>query len=98
MRDGTVRTHGTFEDPDALYLEGPVDREVAVIGVRSKTGDWLGTLVNFACHPTHHGGNTIFDVGYAGVLARTLGDWSYPMTLFLNGASDKKKMSENASA
>jgi hypothetical protein len=88
MRDGTVRTHGTFDDPDAVYLEGPIDPEVAVVGVRAKADEqWLGTLVNFACHPTHHGGDTAFDAGYPGVLARAMAAWGCPMTLFLNGAS-----------
>jgi hypothetical protein len=88
MRDGTVCTHGTFDDPDAVYLEGPIDPEVAVVGVRAKTdGQWMGALVNFACHPTHHGGDTAFDAGYPGVLVRAMADWGCPTTLFLNGAS-----------
>lgn len=70
MRDGTARTHGTFGDPEALYLEGPIDPEVAVIAARSAaTGDLIGALVNFACHPTHHGGDGAIDAGYPGVLA-----------------------------
>jgi hypothetical protein len=87
MRDGTVRTHGTFDDPGALCLEGPIDPEVGVLAVRRVGGELLGVLVNYACHPTHHGGDTALDAGYPGVLARRLRDQGCPVTLFLNGAS-----------
>jgi hypothetical protein len=88
MRDGTARTHGTFRDPEALYLEGPIDPEVAVVAARSvATGDLIGALVNFACHPTHHGGDGAIDAGYPGALARALQEQGCPVTLFLNGAS-----------
>jgi hypothetical protein len=87
MRDGTVRTHGTFEDPDALYLEGPIDPEVAVIAARDRSGQLLGALVNFACHPTHHGGNGALSAGYPGVLANELRARGCPVALYLNGAS-----------
>ena len=91
MRDGTVRTHGTFDDPDALYLEGPTDPEVAVVAVRKagrgQSTPLLGVLVNFACHPTHHGGDTVFDAGFPGVLVDRLRVAGCPMTLFFNGAS-----------
>jgi neutral ceramidase len=88
MRDGTVRTHGTFDDPEALYLEGPIDPEVAVIAARSATtGSVIGALVNFACHPTHHGGDGAIDAGFPGALACELRGRGCPVTLFLNGAS-----------
>jgi hypothetical protein len=87
MRDGCARTHGTFDDPDALCLEGPIDPEVAVIGVRSFSGDLRAALVNFSCHPTHHGGDTAIDAGFPGVLARRLRALGCPVTLYLNGAS-----------
>jgi hypothetical protein len=87
MRDGRVRTHGTFDDLDALCLEGPIDPEVAVIGVRGLAGDLRAALVNFACHPTHHGGDTAIDAGFPGVLARRLRKLGCPVTLYLNGAS-----------
>jgi neutral ceramidase len=87
MRDGTVRTHGTFEDREALCLEGPVDPEVAVVAVRSLTGEMRGMLVNFSCHPTHHGGDEAIDAGFPGALARELRVRGCPVTLYLNGAS-----------
>ncbi|MCX5758438.1 MAG: hypothetical protein NTU83_08035, partial [Candidatus Hydrogenedentes bacterium] len=87
MRDGTVRTHGSFADPNALYVEGPIDPEVAVLAARAKDGAMLGSFVNFACHPTHHGGGTVLSSGYPGVLARTMKAHGGGVTLFLNGAA-----------
>ena len=69
MRDGTVRSHGTFADREALCLEGPIDPEVAVTAARTPAGAPIGCLVNFACHPTHHGGGTGLSAGFPGVLA-----------------------------
>ncbi|MHB9024390.1 MAG: hypothetical protein ACYC7E_09475 [Armatimonadota bacterium] len=86
MRDGTARTHYHFNDPDSLYLEGPIDPEVAVLAARGKDGALLGCLVNFTCHPTHHGGDTIASAGYPGVLAAEMKKRGCPVTLFLNGA------------
>src|SRR5207247_1563962 len=68
-RDGTTKCHGSFKDPNALSFEGPVDPEVAVVAVRVKDGGGLlGTIVNFACHPCHHGGDAVFSAGYPGQL------------------------------
>jgi hypothetical protein len=94
MRDGVVRTHGTFDDPDAIYLEGPVDPEVYVVAVRAKAGTsgaavpgpWLGCLVNYALHPAHHGAGTGFSAGWPGVLANELKKMGFPVPMFLNGA------------
>ncbi|MCE9615860.1 MAG: hypothetical protein K8T26_16440 [Lentisphaerae bacterium] len=87
MRDGTARTHGTFKDPDALCYEGPIDPEVAVLGVRKPGGAWIGCLVNFACHATHGGGDGTLSAGFPGVLAQALKSAGCPATLFLNGAA-----------
>jgi neutral/alkaline ceramidase-like enzyme len=86
MRDGTARTHGTFNDPDALHLEGPVDPEVAVLAVRSAAGEPLGALVNFACHATQPGPTPEFTAGYPGALADRMKANAWPVTVFLNGA------------
>ena len=87
MRDGTVRTHGTFSDPMALYIEGPIDPEVCVLAARDLEGELLGAMVNFACHPTHHGPDSFISAGFPGVLAREMKDAGCPVTLYLNGAS-----------
>ena len=87
MRDGTVKSQAFFAaNPDALYMEGPADPEVAVVVVRNKSGKTLGALVNFACHPVHHGGTHEISAGFPGVLAAKMKEWGCPVTLFLNGA------------
>ena len=87
MRDGTTRTHGSFDDPLALCVEGPIDPEVAVVAARARDGSIMGTVVNFACHPTHHGGGPDLSAGYPGVLAATMKERACPVTLFVNGAA-----------
>ena len=87
MRDGTTKTHGSFSDPDALCFEGPIDPEVGVLAARRPSGEWLGALVNFACHPTHHGGGGDLSAGFPGVLVNAMRDRGCPATLFLNGAT-----------
>jgi len=85
-RDGLVKCHGSFKDPTALAFEGPVDPEVAVLAARDSEGKLLGSIVNFACHPCHHGGDQVFSAGYPGALARAMNDKGCPATLFLQGA------------
>jgi hypothetical protein len=87
MRDGTVYTHSGYGNPNALYVEGPLDPEVGVWAARDTDGNLLGALVNFACHPTHHGGDTILSAGFPGVLAREMKARGCPVTLFINGAA-----------
>ena len=85
-RDGIVKCHGNFKDPNALSFEGPVDPEVAVLAARTKEGKILGSIVNFACHPCHHGGDQVFSAGYPGQLAKVMKEKGSPVTLFLQGA------------
>lgn len=88
MRDGTARTHGRFTDTSALCFEGPIDPEVAVLAARARDdGALLGAIVNFALHPTHHGGETTISAGYPGALAREMKSRGCPVTLFLNGSA-----------
>jgi hypothetical protein len=86
MRDGSVKCQHTFDDPESLYVEGPIDPEVAVLAARDAAGLRLGAVVNFACHPTHHGGETGLSAGYPGALAAQMRTRGFPVTLFLNGA------------
>jgi hypothetical protein len=87
MRDGTVRTHGSFKDPRALAFEGPIDPELGVLEVRGKDGRVLGALLNFACHPTAHWNDGIISAGFPGVAARILKEKGIPVPLFLQGAA-----------
>jgi len=85
-RDGTVRTHGSFEDPNSLCMEGPIDPELAVMAARDADGRILGAVVNFACHPTHHGPGTGLSAGFPGALAKEMKERGCPVAVFLNGA------------
>jgi hypothetical protein len=86
MRSGVCHTHGSSNDPENLYNEGVIDPEVGVIGVRRRADQApLAVVVNFACHPTHHGHTTAFSAGYPGVVAAKLGAAGWPVALFLNG-------------
>ncbi len=86
QRDGTVKTHGDLDAPDAMFVEGPIDQEVAVMGVRSAAGKPLGCLVNYALHPTFHGDDDAISANWPGVLARWLRVEGWPVTVFLQGA------------
>lgn len=87
MRDGTTRTHSGYGSPDALHIEGPIDPEVGVLAAKDLNGNLLGALVNFAAHPTDHGGDTCLSAGWPGVLAREMKAQGCPVPLFLNGAA-----------
>lgn len=86
MRDGTVKTHLSLTDLNALYVEGPIDPEMATIAVRRENGELMGVIVNYACHPTHDGGSGVLSAGYPGALAAEMKRRDCPVTLFLNGA------------
>ncbi|MBE7466933.1 MAG: hypothetical protein HS116_25970 [Planctomycetes bacterium] len=96
MRDGTTITHGKCSHPLALGLEGPIDPELLVMGVRRPSGAWLGALVNYAVHPAHHGGDECFSAGWPGVLANELKARGVPCPLFLNGAYGNMATSDPA--
>lgn len=87
MREGIVRTHGTFDDPNALCLEGPVDPEIGLLAIREKhMGKVIGAIVNYACHPTDHGGGAAFSAGWPGVFAAKMKQAGVRYPLFVNGA------------
>jgi neutral ceramidase len=85
QRSGLVKTHGTFDDPNSLCLEGPIDPELAVLAFQRKNGEWLGAIVNYTLHPADHGGDDKFSAGWPGVLAQQLKTNGCPC-VFLNGA------------
>ena len=88
LRDGTTITHGAgFSHPDALYTEGPIDPEVGILAARSTGGDLLGAVVNFTCHPVHHGGGVGATAGFPGAFSKSMEEKGCPSSVFLNGAS-----------
>lgn len=50
MRDGTVRTHPSLNNPDIVEPEGLVDPEVGVLVVRKPEGRTICVLGNYAAH------------------------------------------------
>jgi hypothetical protein len=52
MRDGFSMTHPGQGNPGILEPAGPIDPHVGVLGAWSKDGQFLGCVVNFACHAT----------------------------------------------
>ena len=86
MRDGRVCTHANLLNPDSMYIEGPIDPELAVLAVKSLKGAPMGLILNYACHPTHHGGTNEVSAGYPGRLAVAMAARGWPVPVFLNGA------------
>lgn len=89
MRDGTTRTQHRFQkQPGGLYIEGPMDPELAVLAARdAQSGVLLGAMVNFTCHPTFYGADDTVSASWPGVLASALKAQGCPVTMLLNGAA-----------
>lgn len=56
MRDGSVRTWMSHDNPDVVRAAGPIDPEIALLTVRGAAGKPLGILSNFALHLDTVGG------------------------------------------
>lgn len=56
MQSGLTVTHPGQNNPEIMEPAGPVDPEVGVIGAWDKKGQFLGCIVNFACHATTNPG------------------------------------------
>jgi neutral ceramidase len=87
MRNGRVYTHPGKGNPDILEAAGPTDPEVGVISAWSTDGEWLGCIVNYACHCTVHGSTVSADYVYD--MERTIQGAmrSDAPVVFLQGAS-----------
>ena len=85
-RDGLVRTHGSLDNPDALFVEGPVDPEVSVMVIREPGGHVMGATVNYSLHPTFHGDDEYITANWPGAMAGILAGRGVPVTMYLQGA------------
>ncbi len=72
MREGFSMTHPGQGNPDILEPAGPIDPQVGVLGAWNKEGQFLGCVVNFACHAT---------TGPGGISA----DWIYYLEKTVRG-------------
>ncbi len=97
MKNGLCYSHAGKGNPDILGYAGPTDPDVGDIGAWDTKGQFLGCVVNFACH------------GTAGV-AGTSADWIYylektirgvmgerAVVVFLNGACGDVTQVDNLS-
>lgn len=87
MRNGRHQTHPGKGNPNIVKPAGPTDPTVSVLAARDEQDNWLGCLVNFACHGTVMGG-TQFSADYPFYLAQTLRGvlGEQCLTVFLPGA------------
>jgi len=88
MKNGRVYTHPGKGNPDILEPAGPIDPEVGVIGVWNKQDKFLGCIVNYACHGTTFGGDSV-SADWVYYLERTIKGvmGKDGIVVFLNGAS-----------
>ncbi len=88
MKDGSVRTHPPAGSPEIRCAEGVIDPELGVLCAKDHDDKVLGFIINFACHPTHHGGGTAISAGWPGQLSLAVKQafGNNCVTVFLNGA------------
>lgn len=56
MRDGSVKTWQSHDNPDVVRAAGPIDPEISLLAIRDQAGKPLGILSNFALHLDTVGG------------------------------------------
>ncbi len=87
MKDGFAMTHPGQGNPAILEPAGPTDPQVGVLGLWNPAGQFLGCIVNFACHATTGPGGISAD--YIHYLEKTIrgimGDQA--VVVFLPGAA-----------
>ncbi len=88
MKDGTIKMHPPKADPDIVRPDGKADPEVNVLFTENKDGKPNAVFVNFACHPTVVGIDSVISADYPGavreVIKLILGQDT--VVLFGNGA------------
>ncbi len=95
---GTARcalaAHRDFWDADSkqfvcgFHPDGPADDTVLVARAVDDAGETLGTVVNYACHPTTLAWeNTLISPDYVGAMREVIEKYTGAPCLFLQGAS-----------
>ena len=97
MKDGFAMTHPGQGNPAIIEPAGPTDPQVGVLGVWNPEGQFLGCIVNFACHATTGPGGISADYIY--YLEKTIrgimGDQA--VVVFLPGAAGDITQVDNRS-
>jgi hypothetical protein len=86
MKNGLTYSHAGKGNPDIIGFAGPIDPEVGIVGAWNGKGQFLGCVVNYACHGTTGPGGTSADWIY--YLERTIRGvmGEKAIVVFLNGA------------
>jgi neutral ceramidase len=87
---GGIRMHGSAPaDVEIVGPEGPTDPEVGVLFAEDEAGRLLTAAVNFTCHPTAAGHETVASADYCGYLTGALARAKRCTgeVLFVNGAA-----------
>ena len=56
MRDGSVKTWISHDQPDVVRAAGPIDPQIELLVLRNESGEPTGILINFALHLDTVGG------------------------------------------
>jgi len=87
MKDGTVKMHPRKDDPEIIRAQGEADPELNVLYAKNEGGEVIAIMVNFACHATVVGFDTLISADYPGairdVIRKALGQNA--VVLFGNG-------------
>ena len=82
-----VGTNGPTDVPAFLRFEGPVDSEMKVLLAEDESGQPIGGLVNYACHPTVMYSVPVWSADYIGPLTEALKEKYGCVFVFLQGAA-----------
>ena len=72
MKDGTVRMHPRKGDPNIDRVQGEADPELNVLFVENAAGKVISVMVNFACHATVVGVDSVVSADYPGAIRDTI--------------------------
>lgn len=71
MRDGSVRTWMSLDNPSVVRPAGPIDTEIGLLAIRDASGTPRGVLSNFALHLDTVGGSK-WSADYPSFIAQSL--------------------------
>ena len=88
MKGGYVQMHPRKGDPNIVRVQGTADPQMNVLYATDKNEQAIAVMVNFACHSTVVGGESVISADFPGairdVIKKVKGDQT--VVLFANGA------------